>query len=81
MHNTLFMVLKTKHNLSIFEPEIKNPLSIFEPVGQNEYAYKKKKHVREPFLFLYMQTISLTRASHFTTSLLKPPFITNEWIK
>ena len=36
------MVLKTKHNLSIFEPEIKNPLSIFEPVGQNEYAYKKK---------------------------------------
>ena len=42
MHNTLFMVLKTKHNLSIFEPEIKNPLSIFEPVGQNEYAYKKK---------------------------------------
>ena len=42
MHDTLFMVLKTKHNLSIFEPEIKNPLSIFEPVGQNEYAYKKK---------------------------------------
>ena len=42
MHDTLFIVLKTKHNLSIFEPEIKNPLSIFEPVGQNEYAYKKK---------------------------------------
>ena len=41
MHDTLFIVLKTKHNLSIFEPEIKNPLSIFEPVGQNEYAYKK----------------------------------------
>ena len=44
MHDTLFIVLKTKHNLSIFEPEIKNPLSIFEPVGQNEYAYKKNKH-------------------------------------
>ena len=42
MHDTLFIVLKTKHNLSIFEPEIKNPLSIFEPVGQNEYAYKKQ---------------------------------------
>ena len=45
------MVLKTKHNLSIFEPEIKNPLSIFEPVGQNEYAYKKKtcKHTMHVF--------------------------------
>ena len=45
MHDTLFIVLKTKHNLSIFEPEIKNPLSIFEPVGQNEYAYKKNMYV------------------------------------
>ena len=36
------MVLKNKHNLSMFEPEIKNSLSIFEPVVQNEYAYRKK---------------------------------------
>ena len=47
MHDSLFIVLKTKHNLSIFEPEIKNPLSIFEPVGQNEYAYKKKNMYRK----------------------------------
>ena len=53
MHDTLFIVLKTKHNLSIFEPEIKNPLSIFEPVGQNEYAYKKK-HVND---FPYINVI------------------------
>ena len=49
MHDTLFIVLKTKHNLSIFEPEIKNPLSIFEPVGQNEYAYKKKTCILTSF--------------------------------
>ena len=40
--DTLYMALKNKHKLSIFEPEIKNSLSIFEPVVQNEYAYRKK---------------------------------------
>ena len=55
MHDTLFIVLKTKHNLSIFEPEIKNPLSIFEPVGQNEYAYKKK-HVLASIFFKFSKT-------------------------
>ena len=59
MHDTLFMVLKTKHNLSIFEPEIKNPLSIFEPVGQNEYAYKKKTCMRRVIPFFHPYTRGL----------------------
>ena len=40
MHDTLFMVLETKHNLSIFEPEIKNPLSM-SMLGKMSMLIKK----------------------------------------
>ena len=67
MHDTLFIVLKTKHNLSIFEPEIKNPLSIFEPVGQNEYAYKKKhvfEQIFEDFVHKLNYKMKITPKKH-----------------